>query len=141
MSDRRGVLARACIAVAALLAVAAAPASAADYRAYASCANAKPYPSATHCTYDSPGHSRTTFVFRSNVGKREYEVCQRITGLPFRGHQCVKSPKAAAYTAIPCNVDDPGSRPFTVTITIKVRKPGSSGAYRRVARTAVHVSG
>ena len=50
----------------------------------------------------------------------------------------MKAGRAKARHVIPCTVDD-ASNPFTVRVTFFVRKPGSQGAFRRVARVVLNV--
>jgi hypothetical protein len=114
---------------------AAAPSSKGDYRAYASCDDARPYHAApTHrCDYDKPRLFRATFVFRSEVGKRAVKACFRVYGAaPLGGgHACAKL-KPTAYRAYPFKIS--GVRqPFSVKVTWFTKVPGAGGSFKPAA--------
>jgi hypothetical protein len=95
-----------------------------DYKAYASCADAKPFPAARRCGYDRREAFRGTFVFRSKVGKRNVKACFQIYGrAPVGGgHACYKLGRIA-YKAYPFKVT--GVRqPFSVKVKWFVKEPG-----------------
>jgi hypothetical protein len=125
--------------VIAALGAAPAPAAKPAVTAYASCATGKPFAPAKHCHFDGPEHARATFVFRSNVGKQDVKVCQRITGLSFHGQQCLKEKKPIAYRPIPFELKG-AYKAFKVVVTFYVKAPGSAGPYKKAARVALRVS-
>jgi hypothetical protein len=104
-----------------------------DYKAYASCDDAKPFTAARRCGYDKPRLFRATFVFRSNVGKRGLKACFRVYGAaPLGGgHACAKL-KPATYKAYPFKIS--GVRqPFAVKVTWFTMVPGAGTDFRPVA--------
>src|SRR5689334_612942 len=102
------------------------------FEAYGSCATAAPFHRSQHCAFDGPEHARGTIVFRSHAGKRKLKVCQKITGLDFKGQQCVKGKNATTYEAIPFELNGAYDN-FKVVVTIYVRKPDARGPYERAA--------
>ncbi len=108
-----------------------------DYTAYASCGT-KPSAHVKHCRYTGD-HPRATFVFQSNVGKRSLKVCQKITGLPFHGRQCLKAKQPLAYEAIPFHLSGAHGS-FKVVVTFYVKAPGSGGSYKQAARVPLSFS-
>ena len=108
--------------------LAAPPAGAArakdDYKAHASCANAKPFKAARTCGYDRREAFRGTFVFRSKVGKRNVKACFKILGRPpvGGGHACYKLGRIA-YKAYPFKVTGVRQR-FSVKVKWFVKDPG-----------------
>jgi hypothetical protein len=109
-----------------------------DFLAYASCGAGKPSTAEHRCHYEGD-HPRANFVFRSNVGKQELKVCQKITGLPFDGRQCLKAHKPLTYEAIPFDLDGADGS-FKVIVTFYVKAPGSAGPYKQAARVALNFS-
>jgi hypothetical protein len=118
-----------------LLALAAAPAAAgtaaprakADYQAYGSCAQSKPFKASRHCRYDATRYFRATFVFKSHVGKKPLKACFRAYGpQPLGGgHACAKL-GPLAYKAYPFKIT--GVRqPFSVKVTWFVKKKPGAG--------------
>lgn len=98
-----------------------------DYKAYASCADGKPFKASRHCRYDGARHFRATFVFESNVGKRPLKACFRIYG-PYPlggGHACGKL-GPLAYKAYPFKIDGVRQR-FSVKVTWFVKKQKGAG--------------
>jgi hypothetical protein len=123
----------ACAPLVGLLLLAAPSMAAKPYETYGSCATAAPFAPATHCAFDRPEHAQGTIVFRSHVGKRKLRVCQKITGLSFKGHQCLAAKKPTAYEAIPFHLDGAYAN-FKLVVTIYTKKPGSGAPYRQAAR-------
>lgn len=109
------------------------------YHAYGSCATSAPFRKATHCGIDSSELAKGTIVFRSDVGKRDLKVCQRITGLPFRGQQCVRTEKPIARDNIPLRLRGAGAG-FTLHVTIYTKPHGGDHAYRRIATVTLSFS-
>jgi hypothetical protein len=106
-----------------------------DFKAYASCDDAKPFHAApTHrCGYDKPRLFRATFVFQSDVGARAVKACFRVYGAPplGGGHACAKL-EPTAYKAYPFKIS--GVRqPFLVKVTWFTKVPGSGGGFRPAA--------
>jgi hypothetical protein len=124
------------LAVLALLVVPMTAGAKQKFEAYGSCATAKPFTHAGHCAFDGPEHARGTIVFRSHAGKQKLKVCQKITGLDFKGQQCVKGKNATAYEAIPFELNG-AYGPFKVVITIYVKKPGAHAPYKRAAHASL----
>ena len=129
------------ILAAAALAVPAAGAARAedDYRAYASCANSKPFPVAHRCGYDRRQAFRGTFVFRSRVGKRVVKACFMVFGRPpvGGGHACYKLGEIA-YKAYPFKVTGIRQR-FSVKVTWLVKEPGTEQPFAAVAASFLRV--
>jgi hypothetical protein len=126
--------------VLALVVPAAAQATVAHgYHAYGSCATSAPFAKATRCGIDASQHAKATIVFRSDVGKRDVKVCQRITGLPFKGQQCVKTEKPIASDDIPFGLNG-ASATFTLHVTIYAKPHGAHHTYRKVATVTLRFS-
>jgi len=111
------------------------PSSKGDYRAYASCDDARPFHAAPahRCGYDKPRLFRATFVFQSEVGKRALKACFRIYGAPplGGGHACAKL-KPTAHKDYPFKIS--GVRqPFSVKVTWFTKAPGPGGRFQPVA--------
>lgn len=122
------------------LALTAGPAGAAKpkYKVYASCADKKPFKAAHHCGYDRSNFSRTTFVFKSNVGKRAVKVCQKIYGLPISGgKRCAKFPPTA-YKVLPYVVSGT-NQSFTAVLTWYVKVPGLKKGFKRAVKSSIRV--
>jgi hypothetical protein len=129
------LVARSTGAAAALLALAVPAAQgtvAHGYHAYGSCATSAPFRKATQCRIDSSQLAQGTIVFRSDVGKRDLKVCQRITGLPFRGQQCVRTKAPIASDDIPFRLSG-ASAAFTLHVTIYTKPHGGHHTYHRAA--------
>jgi hypothetical protein len=110
-----------------------------DYKAYASCADKKPYKAAHRCGYDAGKYFRATFVFRSNVGKRAVKACFKVFGAPplGGGHGCAKL-DPLAYRAYPFKIA--GIRqPFSVKLVWFAKEPGSDSGFERVASSFLRV--
>ena len=103
------------------------------FQAYGSCAVGKPFKPASRCAFDRPEHAQGTIVFRSHAGRRMLKVCQRIFGLSFKGRQCLKTEKPTAYEAIPFHLNGAPDA-FKLVVTLYVKAPGTSAAYKQVAR-------
>ncbi len=141
MRLNRGIAAASLVAtaIAALSLLATSAPATPAFSAFASCRTSKPFPRARHCHFRRSRPARATFVFRSNVGARALEVCQRISGLSFHGRQCVKARKPTAYEAIPFVVKG-ATRRFTVVVTFSTKRSGSDRRYVQVARAALSIS-
>jgi hypothetical protein len=109
------------------------------YHAYGSCSTRAPFRKATQCTIPSDQRARGTIVFRSDVGKRDLKVCQRITGLPFRGQQCLRTERPLASEPIPFNLNGASAR-FTLHVTIYAKPHGGQHAFRRIATVTLRFS-
>ena len=142
MNARRSappVLLTLALAATALLAFAPASGAAAKpkFKAYASCANGKPFKAGKECRYDGSSYFRGTFVFKSNVGKRPVKACFRIFGRePLGGgHACAKL-KPLAFKAYPFKIA--GVRQsFSVKVTWFVKEPGKG--FEQVAASFMKV--
>jgi hypothetical protein len=123
------------VLLALVVAPATAPAARAQppYKAYASCANQKPFTAAHRCGYDSARSFRATFVFRSSVGKRAVKACFRVFGAaPLGGGHACEKLKPLAYKAYPFKIT--GIRqPFSVKVTWFAKEPGSGKGFEAVA--------
>ena len=109
------------------------------YKAYASCADKKPFKAAHRCGYDGPKFFRATFVFRSNVGKRSLKACFKTFGArPVGGgHACAKL-DPTAYKAYPFKIT--GVRqPFSVKVTWFTKEPGAGKGFKEAASSFLKV--
>jgi hypothetical protein len=75
-------------------------------------------------------------VHEGDVGKRDLKVCQRITGLPFKGQQCVKTKAPLASDPIPFTLNGASAK-FTLHVTIYTKPHGAHHVYRRIADVAL----
>ena len=134
-----GALAAAALVPAAGAAGAAPKHAKPDFKAFASCANGKPFAPAKHCSYDGNQYFRATFVLQSNVGKRAIKSCFRITGpAPLGGgHACVKL-KPLAYKAYPFKITGVREH-FSVKVTWYAKTPGK-GEFEQVAASSLKVT-
>jgi hypothetical protein len=137
---RRGLACTLVLAVVLLVPLGSATAAAAPrpFEVHGSCATSKPFPPAARCSFDRPEHARGTIVFHSNVGKRRLKVCQRIHGLSFKGHQCVKGQQPTAYEAIPFELNG-AYKKFRVVVDVYASR-ASGGGYERAARVSLRFS-
>ena len=95
-----------------------------SYKAFATCANGKPFKAERSCRYDGGSFFRGTFVFKSNTGKHPVKACFRIYGRkPLGGgHACAKL-KPLAFKAYPFKIT--GVRqPFSVKVQWFVNDDG-----------------
>jgi hypothetical protein len=129
------------LALAATAALALAPAGATaakpPFKAFASCANGRPFKEAKHCRYDARTYFRGTFVFKSNIGKRPVKACFLISGpKPLGGgHACAKL-KPLAFKAYPFKITGVRQR-FSVKVTWFVKEPGEG--FKQVAASSLKV--
>jgi hypothetical protein len=147
MKNRASSLVLSILVLGALAAAALAPAASAapakgakpDFKAFASCANGKPFTPAKHCSYDGNQYFRATFVLQSNVGKRAIKACFKVTGPPplGGGHACAKL-KPTAYKAYPFKITGVREH-FAVTVTWYAKTPGK-GDFERVAASSLKVT-
>jgi hypothetical protein len=147
MKNRASSLVLSILVLAALAAAALAPATGAapgkgakpEFKAFASCANGKPFKPAKHCSYDGNQYLRATFVLQSNVGKRAIKSCFQITGpAPLGGgHACAKL-KPTAYKAYPFKITGVREH-FSVKVTWYAKTPGK-GDFKQVAASSLKVT-
>jgi hypothetical protein len=135
----RPVLIALVLAAAATLAPApaGAPAAKPPFKAFASCANGRPFEEAKHCRYDARTYFRGTFVFKSKIGKRPVKACFQIYGpKPLGGgHACAKL-KPLAFKAYPFKITGVRQR-FSVKVTWFVKEPGEN--FEQVAASSLKV--
>lgn len=110
-----------------------------DFKAYASCANGKPFKPAKQCHYDGSTYFRATFVMKSNVGKRAFRTCFQAYGpAPLGGgHGCAKLP-ALTYKAYPFKITGVRQH-FSVKVTWYAKTPGTD-KYEKVASSSLKVT-
>jgi hypothetical protein len=108
-----------------------------DFKAYASCADKKPFKAAHRCGYDAGRYFRAPFVFKSNIGKRGLKACFQAFGPPpvGGGHACAKL-GPLAYKAYPFKITGVRQR-FSVKVTWFTRQPGkgfqpAASSFRKV---------
>jgi hypothetical protein len=147
MKNRASSLVLSILVLGALAAAALAPAAGAapakgakpDFKAYASCADGKPFTPATRCHYDRDKYFRATFVLQSKVGKRAIKACFKIYGpAPLGGgHACAKL-APIAYKAYPFKITGVRQR-FAVKVTWYAKTPGK-GDFKQVAASFLKVT-
>ncbi len=147
MKNRASSLVLPILALVALAAAVLAPAAGAapakgakpDFKAFASCADGKPFKPAKHCRYDGDRYFRATFVLQSNVGKRAIKACFRISGpAPLGGgHACARL-EPLAYKAYPFKITGVREH-FSVKVTWYAKTPGEGG-FKRVAASSLTVT-